>query len=158
MLGAAVEDIAQFLHQEERLDSVSPAVVWRVALWADVASPWLAPPAYLALSAACSVPCSCRLALLCCCTESLVRTLSFEGLLEVVLWLSVSRASPDVSLIFLLLFTSLRQAVLHMEAGPIFPCFPAVGCCGHLGPLSFSHCQPHPPIRDFCHTPYLTVS
>jgi len=51
MLGAAVEDIAQFLHQEERLDSVSQGVVWHAALWADVASHWLTPPACLALSA-----------------------------------------------------------------------------------------------------------
>lgn len=44
MLGAAVEDIAQFLHQEERLDSVSRGLVQHVALWADVASHWLTPP------------------------------------------------------------------------------------------------------------------
>lgn len=30
MLGAAVEDIAQFLHQEERLDSVSRGLVWQL--------------------------------------------------------------------------------------------------------------------------------
>lgn len=38
------------------------------------------------------------------------------------------------------------------------PCFQAVNCCGHLGPLYFSHCQPHPHISGFCCGPHLAVS
>lgn len=38
MLGTDVEDIAQFLHQEERLDSVSWGMAQHVALWACTSS------------------------------------------------------------------------------------------------------------------------